>query len=105
MAPNGTEPRAWSLSNKIITAMGAIIVILLGLGFASIQSQIRDGDVAINSQLAEIKAQYKDSNAHILEFVKELGMFKTEMAIIKTNQVARMERERIQAEDKARRVK
>ena len=96
------EPKAWSIANSIMAGMGAVIVILLGLGFNSILSQIKDGDTVINARLAEIIQQHKETSNHVMELIKDMGSFKADLAIIKTNQVARMERERIESERKAR---
>ncbi len=83
------------MANTIMAAMGAVIVILLGLGFTSILGQIKDGDSAIYSQLNEIKQQHKETNNHFLELAKDV-------ATLKANQNARLERERIENERKMR---
>jgi phage anti-repressor protein len=78
-----------------MAGMGALIIILLGFGFTSIQKQIETGDSIINSQLVEIKLQSKETNSHFIELSKDV-------ATLKANQTTRLERERIEAERKAR---
>jgi phage-related minor tail protein len=90
------EPKAWTLTNTILAAMGAVIVVLLGLGFNSVISSIKDGDKAIYDQLSEIKIQHKETSHQILEIVKTV-------ATLKANQDARLEREKLDAERSIRR--
>lgn len=89
------EPKAWTLMHTLLTAMGAVIVILLGFGFSSITSQIKDGDAGINCQLTEIKQQNKETSHQFLEMAKDV-------ATLKANQNARLDRERIESERKSR---
>jgi hypothetical protein len=93
MAEN--EPKAWTLMHTILAAMGALIVILLGFGFTSITSQIKDGDAAINCELREIKQQHKETSHQFLEMAKDV-------ATLKANQNARLDREKIESERKFR---
>lgn len=97
MTPNETEPKAWSLTNTLLAAMGVIVILLIGFGFNSITNQIRDGDVAINCQLSEIKQQNKETTHQLLKMTETI-------AVLKTNQDTRLERERIDAERKARSI-
>jgi hypothetical protein len=90
-----SEPRAWTLTNTMLAAMGAIILILLGFGFNSITNQIKDGDYGINQQLIEIKQQNKETGHQLLEMTRII-------TILKTNQDIRLERERLESERKAR---
>jgi hypothetical protein len=104
MMPN-SEPKAWNLANTVITTLGGIVAILLitGIGLMmgdrdSIKKQIADGDSVIYQELREIKQQNKETANHFLKLTEDV-------AILKANQQARLEREKIEAERKARNEK
>ncbi len=96
----GAEPRAWSLSQKIIAGMGAVILLMLCgigtlviLGFNTQNTRITDVQGTLCTQIAELKHQHqeetKTANAILFRLVEDV-------AILKANQAQRLERERLQ---------
>jgi hypothetical protein len=81
------EPRAWTLTNTILAAMGALILLLLGAGFWSINSKIESGDLGINARLAELSAQLHTTN-DLFQKLRE------DVTRIDTHQKSRLDRER-----------
>lgn len=96
------EPKAWTLANTIMAAMGAVIMLLLTLGFYSQNTKIEVGDRLIREEIAagnkaamdqikEIKEQYKDTSNCLVGLVRDVSR-------IDANQKARMDRERVEHE-------
>ena len=93
MAENGSK--AWTLANTVMAGMSALIVALLCLGFNAIQGQVRDGDTGIHAELVEIKSQHKVSIDRLTDRLVDLVK---DIAVLKTNQETRLQRERIESE-------
>lgn len=73
MEPNEMEPRAWSLSNIIMAAMGALVLLMLTAGFWSIINKIETGDLAINVRIAELSGQVRFNNDKFQKVIEDIS--------------------------------
>lgn len=105
MTPNDTkwelgfipEPKAWFLSSKIMAGMAALITLMLSaicilvvMGFNALERKGTDSHLALCAQLNKIEAaaleDKKSTNAILMKVVEDV-------AVVKTNQQARLNRE------------
>ena len=85
------EPKAWSLTNTILCAFGAVIMTMGYLGYASVTQQIVNGDAGIRQSLSEIKTEHQQTANQMLEIIKQV-------AVLTTNQNNRLRREEVEME-------
>jgi len=77
MAPNGTEPRAWSLTNTILVAMGSLILLLLTGGFWGINNKIDTGDKIIGERLTDLSVQLRSTNDKFQKLCEDVSRIDT----------------------------
>ena len=100
------EPKAWFLSSKIMAGMAALITLMLTaicvlvvMGFNALERKGTESHLALCAQLNKIEAaaleDKKLTNAVLMKVVEDV-------AVVKTNQQARMIREMKEFELKRR---
>ena len=99
------EARAWGLQSKLLAGMGAIIIVSLGaigtmalLGFSNLQTQMQTGDKVIydkiNTDNADVKARLGEICQQNAKTNEILMKHTEEIAVLRTNQQARLDIER-----------
>jgi len=97
--------RTWSIQGKILAAMGALIIISLGangsmllMGINNLQNQMSTSDKSIldkiNSDNADVKARLGEICQQNAETNKMMMRHAEKLAVLETNQNARLEKER-----------
>lgn len=100
------EPKAWSLSNIILTAMGVIVSALLGLivtllilGFNAQNLKIDSGNALLLQQVTKLEAELKNQHEKFGNLITDIIK---DVATLKARQQDRLDKEKIKAELDAR---
>ena len=76
---NGTipEPKAWSLTNTMLAALGALLLLFISLGFYSITAKIDAGDQLIYTAIGQLRTEVTSTNTRMNKLCEDVTRIDT----------------------------
>jgi hypothetical protein len=90
---DGTSKQIWTMANSIMAAMGAMVILLLTLGYYGLMNKIDTGDALTRAQLVEVVSELKAQNTAFQALCQTVARIDT-LQKIRIDKEVREERQR-----------